>query len=118
MTNLRNSVQLVGHLGKNPEIKTLEKGNKLARFSIATNESFNSKEGKAVDNTTWHNLVAWGTKAEFAEKHLAKGNEVVVQGRISNRSYKDKEGVTKYISEIIITEVYKVIRDNNSDSTN
>ncbi len=112
MKNLRNSVQLVGHLGKNPEITTLDKGKKIARFSMATNDYFTMQDGKKVNNTTWHNIVAWDLKAEFAEKNLAKGNEVLVQGRISNRSYTDKEGQTKYISEIIIHDVLKVQKES------
>lgn len=111
MKNLRNSVQLVGHLGKNPEITNLEKGKKLARFSLATNDYSTTQDGKKVNNTTWHNIVAWDHKAEFAEKHLVKGNEVMIQGRISNRTYTDKEGQTKYISEIIIYDVLKVQKE-------
>lgn len=105
MKNLRNSVQLIGHIGKTPEITNLEKGKKLARFTIATNEGYTTNDGNKVTNTTWHNIVAWDVKADFVEKNLLKGNEVIVQGRISNRTYTDKSGQTRYISEIILSEV-------------
>ena len=111
MKNLKNSVQLIGHLGKAPEITTLEKGKKLARFTLATNESYKSANGDKVTNTTWHNLVAWDNKAEYVEKFLAKGQEVLIQGRISNRTYEDKSGQTKYISEIIINDVLKISKE-------
>ncbi|MEP7197376.1 MAG: single-stranded DNA-binding protein [Saprospiraceae bacterium] len=111
MKNLRNSVQLIGHLGKSPEITNLEKGKKIARLTLATNEYFTSAKGEKVNNTTWHNLVAWDSKAEYIEKNLEKGQEILVQGRISNRSYENKEGQTRYISEIIIDEVLKLSKE-------
>ncbi|MBK9717191.1 MAG: single-stranded DNA-binding protein [Saprospiraceae bacterium] len=111
MNSLRNSVQLIGNLGKDPEMTTLEKGKKITRATIATNESYKSNNGDKVTETQWHNLVAWDAKAEFMEKYLKKGNEVIIKGRISNRSYEDKSGVTKYISEIIVSEIVKLTKD-------
>ena len=111
MNSLRNSVQLIGNLGKDPEMTTLEKGKKIARATIATNESYKSNNGDKVTETQWHNLVAWDAKAEFMEKYLKKGHEVIIKGRISNRSYEDKSGVTKYISEIIVSEIVKLTKD-------
>ncbi|HRI33211.1 MAG: single-stranded DNA-binding protein [Saprospiraceae bacterium] len=111
MNSLRNSVQLIGNLGKDPEMTTLEKGKKITRATIATNESYKSSNGDKVTETQWHNLVAWDAKAEFMEKYLKKGNEVIIKGRISNRSYEDKSGVTKYISEIIVSEIVKLTKD-------
>ncbi|MEO6692465.1 MAG: single-stranded DNA-binding protein [Saprospiraceae bacterium] len=111
MRNLRNSVQLIGHLGKAPEITSLEKGKKLARFTLATNEYFTTASGEKQTNTTWHNLVAWDAKAEYIEKNLNKGQEVLVQGRISTRSYEDKQGQTRYITEIIINDVLKMSKE-------
>lgn len=111
MNSLRNSVQLIGNLGKDPEMTTLEKGKKITRATIATNESYKSSNGEKVTETQWHNLVAWDAKAEFMEKYLKKGNEVIIKGRISNRSYEDKSGVTKYISEIIVSEIVKLTKD-------
>jgi single-strand DNA-binding protein len=111
MNSLRNSVQLIGNLGKDPEMTTLEKGKKITRATIATNESYKSSNGDKVTETQWHNLVAWDAKAEFMEKYLKKGHEVIIKGRISNRSYEDKSGVTKYISEIIVSEIVKLTKD-------
>ncbi len=111
MNSLRNSVQLIGNLGKDPEMTTLEKGKKISRATIATNESYKSSNGEKVTETQWHNLVAWDGKAEFMEKYLKKGHEVIIKGRISNRSYEDKSGVTKYISEIIVSEIVKLTKD-------
>ena len=114
MKNLKNSVQLIGHLGKAPEITQLEKGKRISRFSIATNENYVSAKGDKVTNTTWHNVVAWDAKADYIEKHLDKGNEVLVQGKISNRSYEDKNGQTRYISEIVINEILKLTRETQA----
>ncbi len=111
MNSLRNSVQLIGNLGKDPEMTTLEKGKKISRATIATNESYKSSNGEKVTENQWHNLVAWDGKAEFMEKYLKKGHEVIIKGRISNRSYEDKSGVTKYISEIIVSEIVKLTKD-------
>jgi len=105
MHALRNKVQLIGHLGLDPEVKNLESGKKLARISLATNESYKSAKGDKVTETQWHNLIAWGKTAEYAEKYLKKGNEVAVEGKLINRSYNDKEGVKKYISEVVVNEM-------------
>lgn len=105
MNNLRNSVQLIGHLGMDPEIKDLDKGKKLAKFSVATTESYRNSEGKQVKETQWHNIIAWGGTATIAEKYLTKGKEVAIQGRLTHRSYDDKNGNTKYITEIVANEI-------------
>ena len=76
MNNLKNKVQLIGNLGMNPEIKTLDSGKKLAKFSIATNESYKNAKGEKIEDTQWHNLIAWGKTADIIEKYLEKGNEV------------------------------------------
>lgn len=105
MNNLRNRVQLIGHLGQDPEIKTLESGKKVANFTIATNDSFKNTEGQKVEETTWHNIVAWNGLAERAAKFLKKGKEVAIDGRIVYRSYEDKKGVTKYVTEVVLNEM-------------
>jgi single-strand DNA-binding protein len=97
---LRNKVQLIGNLGMNPEIKTTESGKKLARLSIATNESYKSPKGDWVKETQWHNVIAWGKTAEIAEQHLQKGSEVFLEGKLVHREYTDKEGVKKSITEV------------------
>lgn len=105
MSTLRNRVQLIGHLGHDPEIKTLESGKKLARFTLATNENFKNAEGLKTEETTWHNIVAWNGSAEIASKYLTKGKEVCVDGRITYRTYTDKNGVQKGSTEIVVNEL-------------
>jgi single-strand DNA-binding protein len=97
-----NKVILVGNLGRDPEVRTLESGVKVARFSIATTESYNDRNtGQRVDQTEWHNIVLWRGLAEIAEKYLRKGNQVYLEGKLQTRSYQDKDGITKYSTEIV-----------------
>jgi single-strand DNA-binding protein len=105
MYALKNKVQLIGNIGNAVEVKNTESGKKYARFSIATNESYRNAKGEKVTETTWHNIVAWGKVADIAEKYLQKGSEVVLEGKLINRSYTDKEGVKKYISEVQANEL-------------
>jgi single-strand DNA-binding protein len=98
MNALRNKVQLIGHLGQDPEIVNLDSGTKLAKFSIATNESYRNAKGEKVEDTQWHNVVAWGKTAEIVENYLAKGKEVAVEGKLIHRSYETKEGEKRYIT--------------------
>ncbi len=100
MSTLRNSVQLIGHMGADPEIKTLENGTKVARIRIATTESYKNKSGEWMDETTWHNVVAWEALAERAERNLHKGSFVLIEGKLTNRSYVNKEGEKKYVYEV------------------
>ncbi|MBW2961927.1 single-stranded DNA-binding protein [Mesonia aestuariivivens] len=101
MNALKNRVQLVGNLGNNPEIINLESGKKLAKFSIATNETYKNSEGKKVTDTQWHNIIAWGKLAELAENYLLQGKEVILEGKLTTRSYENKSGEKKYITEIV-----------------
>jgi len=105
MYALRNKVQLIGNLGNTPEVKNTENGKKLARFSVATNESYRNAKGEKVTDTQWHSLVAWGKVAEIAEKYLNKGSEVAVEGKLIHRNYTDKEGNKKYVSEVQVNEL-------------
>ena len=105
MYALKNKVQLIGNLGNNPDIKTMDGGKKLARFSMATSETYRNAKGEKITETQWHNVVAWGKVAEIAEKYLKKGSEVAVEGKLINRSYNDKEGNKKYITEVQENEV-------------
>ena len=105
MYALKNKVQLIGNLGNAPEVKTTESGKKLARFSVATNESYRNAKGEKVTETTWHNLVAWGKVADIAEKYLTKGKEVAIEGKLINNSYTDKDGVKRYSTEIQVNEI-------------
>lgn len=113
MTTLRNRVQLVGNLGMNPEIVNLESGKKIAKFTLATNESFSDGKGKTTTNTQWHNIIAWGKQAEIAEKHLLKGKEVALEGRLTYRQYEDKNKQTKYITEIVLNSYIVLPSDKN-----
>ena len=105
MNALRNKVQLIGNLGNDPEIVNLESGSKLAKFSIATNETYKNAKGEKVTDTQWHNVVAWGKTAEIVENFLTKGNEVAVEGKLIHRSYDTKEGEKRYITEIRCNEL-------------
>ena len=105
MYAFKNRVQLIGNLGNKPEIKTMESGRKLAQFNLATSENFKNSKGESVKETQWHRLVAWGKVAEVAEKYLDKGKAVAVEGKLVSRSYNDKEGKKKYISEVQVNEM-------------
>jgi len=96
-----NKVILIGNLGKDPEIRSLESGVKVASFSLATTESYKNKEGQRVEQTEWHNIVMWRGLAEVAEKYLKKGSQIFLEGKIRSRSWDDKEGNKKYTTEII-----------------
>ena len=105
MNALKNKVQLIGHLGQDPEIVNLEGGNKLAKFSIATTDSYKNANGEKVDDTQWHNIVAWGKTAEIVENHLIKGKQVAIEGKLTHRSYETKEGDKRYITEVRCNEL-------------
>ena len=105
MTTMKNSVQLVGNVGQDPEIKNLEGGKKVANFSIATNESYKNEKGEKVDQTEWHRVSAWGKTAEIIEKYVSKGKEIAIEGKLTHRSYDDKDGVKRYITEVLANEV-------------
>lgn len=105
MSTIRNKVQLIGNVGKEPEIVNLESGKKLAKFSIATNESYKNSNGERIENTQWHNIVAWGKTAELVEKYVNKGKEVGIDGKLTSRSWDDKDGAKRYITEVICSEL-------------
>jgi single-strand DNA-binding protein len=105
MYSLRNKVQLIGNLGKAPEIRNVESGKKLVKFSIATNEMYTNQQGEKVKETQWHNIIAWGKLAEVAEKYLDKGSEVALEGKLITKDYTDKEGNKKYITEVQVNEL-------------
>ena len=105
MNTLRNKVQLIGNLGNSPEIITLDSGKKLAKFSIATNESYKNSQGEKVTDTQWHNIIAWNKTADIIEKYLEKGNEVAIEGKLTSRSYETKEGEKRYVTEVVCNEL-------------
>jgi single-strand DNA-binding protein len=96
-----NKAILLGNLGKDPIVRTLESGNKVANFTLATNRTYRGPDGSPVEETEWHNVVLWGNLADLAEKYLAKGRQVYVEGRIRSRQYDDKEGNRRFITEIV-----------------
>ncbi len=103
--NLRNKVQLIGNLGNDPEIITLDSGKKLAKFSIATNETYKNAQGEKVTDTQWHNLIAWNKTADIIEQYVTKGKEIAIEGKLTSRSYEDKEGVKRYVTEVVVNEL-------------
>ena len=105
MYALKNKVQLIGNLGNAPEVKNTENGKKLARFSMATNETYRGRTGEKITETTWHNVVAWGKVADIAEKFLTRGKEVAIEGKLVNRSYTDKDGIKRHVTEIQVNEL-------------
>jgi len=108
MNSLRNSVRLVGNLGMDPEVKTFDSSKKVARMAIATNESYKNDKGEKITETQWHNLVIWGPQAQIAGDILKKGDEVAIEGKLANRNYTDKDGIKRYISEVIVHEFIKL----------
>ncbi len=114
MNNLRNRVQLIGNLGMNPDVKKLDGGKRVAKFSLATSETYKNADGKKVTETQWHNLVAWGGLAEIAEKYLQKGSEIAVEGKLTHRTYEDKEGNKKFFTEIVLNDIM-MLRNKNSN---
>ncbi|MEQ3661739.1 MAG: single-stranded DNA-binding protein [Flavobacterium sp.] len=102
---MKNRVQLIGHVGQEPEVKNLEGGKKLANISIATNEVYYKDNGDKVEKTEWHRVTAWGKTAEIIEKYVTKGKELAIDGKLTTRSYDDKDGNKRYITEIVANEV-------------
>jgi single-strand DNA-binding protein len=105
MSSLRNSVQLIGRLGKDPEVRSFDSGKKQASFSIATSETYKNQKGEKVEDTQWHNIVVWGTLVEVVEKYLKKGNEVAVEGKLIHRSYETTGGEKRFITEINVNDL-------------
>ena len=103
MNALKNRVQLIGHLGQDPEVKQTN-GGPLARFSLATTDRYKNKQGERVEDTQWHNIVIWGNLAEIAEKYLQKGKKVALEGKLNHRSYDDKDGNKRYVTEIVASD--------------
>lgn len=105
MNAIKNKVQLIGHVGQEPEIKTFDGGKKVANITIATNESYTNNKGEKVENTEWHRITAWGKVAEIIEKYVIKGKEIAIEGKLTHRSYDDKDGNKRYITEIVASEL-------------
>lgn len=103
--NLRNRVQLIGNVGADPKITNAKSGKKFATFSIATNESYTNDQGDKVTDTEWHSAIVWGKLADIVEKYVTKGKEVALEGKLQHRSYEDKAGEKKYVTEIVVNDL-------------
>lgn len=106
--NIKNNVQLIGRLGGEPQVITLNSGSKLAKFSLAITESYKSKKGEKVSDTQWHSIVAWGNLAVLAEKMLHKGSQVTIDGKLINRSFTDKDGIKRSSTQIVANEFFLI----------
>lgn len=104
MNTLKNRVQLIGNLGKDPELITFDGGKTKVNLSLATNEYYKNSKGERIEETIWHNIVGWGKTAELVGEYLKKGSEIAVEGKLTNRVYEDKEGNNKYVTEIVVKE--------------
>jgi single-strand DNA-binding protein len=113
MKSLRNSVQLIGNLGMDPEVKQVSNGNKMARFSLATTHAYKNQKGEKVEDTQWHNIVIWGKLADVAEKYLKKGKQVALEGRLETNSYDDKEGNRKFFTQINVNDLVMLGKESN-----
>lgn len=116
MNNLRNSVKLIGRLGIDPEMREFKEGRKMAKFTIATNESYRNKSGEWVTNTTWHRVVAWGGSASQCERRLLKGVEIALEGKLVNNDYTDKNGEKHYNTQVEL-QSFVLLKDNKENQT-
>jgi len=105
MKKIQNRVKLIGNLGADPEIRSLESGSKVANFRIATNSVYTNEKGERKEDTQWHPIVAWGKLAEISEEHLTKGKKVAIEGKLVHRTYETKDGDKRYITEILCDEL-------------
>lgn len=118
MAGTVNKVILIGNLGKDPEVRRLENGTVVASFPIATSESYTDKQtNERREITDWHNIVVWRGLAEIVEKYLKKGSKVYIEGKLKSRSYQDKDGVTKYITEVVADELTMLSRAEGQTNT-
>jgi single-strand DNA-binding protein len=109
-TNIKNSVTLVGNVGREVQVMTFDNGNKKVTFSLATIEFYKDAKGEKVTQTQWHNLVAWGKTAELISQNVEKGHEISISGKLANRSYVAKDGSTKYVTEVVVGDFFKVAK--------
>lgn len=101
---MKNKVQLIGHIGQEPEVKTVN-DKKVANITLATNDFYTNDKGEKVEQTEWHRITAWGKTAEIIEKYVSKGKEIALEGKLSYRNYEDKDGIKRYVTEIVATEI-------------
>ena len=108
MNNLKNKVQLIGHLGAAPIIKQFSVDKKIANISLATTVTYYNKEGERISDTQWHRLVCWNKTAEIAEKYLKKGSEIAIEGKITYENWEDKEGNKRYSTKIVVHDLLMI----------
>ncbi len=106
MNALVNKVQLIGRLGANPKVNVFGENRKVSRFPIATNEGYKNSKGEWVEQTQWHQVVAWGATANLVEKLLQKGQEVLVEGKLTTNSWEDKDGNKRFTTEITLSDFF------------
>ncbi len=112
MNALRNKVQLIGRLGQEPEITTFPDGNKIAKFSMATDDSYKDKNGQKIERAYWHNIIVRGGLVKVVESYIQKGQEIAIEGKLTNRSWEDKDGVKRYMTEIVCNELLMLSKNN------
>jgi len=116
MNSLNNSVRLLGNVGMDPEVITFDSGNKLAKFSLATNEKRKNPEGGYQDLTTWHNLVIWGKGADIIQTYIKKGAKLAIEGKLSYNKYEDKQGIARTSTEILVNDFQMLGGKNENDA--
>ena len=105
MNAMKNRVQLIGHVGQEPEVKTFDGGKKVANITIATNDYYINDKGEKIENTEWHRVTAWGKTAEIIEKYVTKGKEIAIDVKLTHRSYDDKDGTKRYVTEVVVNDL-------------
>lgn len=105
MNALRNKVQLIGRLGQEPEVLTFDDGGKIAKFSMATDDSYKDKQGQKVERTQWHNVIVRGSLVNIVENYVTKGQEIAIEGKLTSRSWDDKDGNKRYVTEVMVNEL-------------
>jgi len=108
MNTLRNQVQLIGHIGQDLETRSFDSGMTLAKAPFATNDYYRNNQGEKVQDTQWHNIVAWGKTAELMQQMVKKGDELAVKGKLMHRKYEDTSGQTRYVTEVVVNEFIKL----------
>jgi single-strand DNA-binding protein len=116
MKNMRNSVRLVGNVGVDPRITNFESGKKKASLVLATNERYKNAQGEWVSETQWHQVVAWGREAAIIEKFVEKGKELSVEGKLVHRNFTDKSGATRYVTEIVLSDLLLMNQPRRAES--
>ena len=115
MSTLRNKVQLIGNVGQDPVITNLESGKRVARLTLATNEHYKNNQGERITNTDWHTVIGWGKLADIIEGFVTKGKEIAIEGKRTSRSYEDKEGNKRYVTEVVASEILLLGGNTNEE---